>query len=302
MTVVDQASKLREMFTGDKENEEENTEAEAQKSPDRSRIISVASGKGGVGKTNIVVNIGLALQQAGKDVLILDADMGMANVDVLIGMTSQYNLGHVLKNKCELEDALMEGPEGLTVLPGASGVDQFTNIDMSQVERLLKLSASIEKNYDFILMDIGAGAHQGVVNFIRAADEIMITLTPEPTAVMDAYSLLKILSNYEVASSLNLVINQVESETEAENVSKRMKNAIEEYLDMELDTTSYVPYDSVLPKSVRQQKPVMKLYPNSRSGKAFSRIADKLLQEASEESSRGMKGFVYRMLGFFKKD
>lgn len=289
---------MRKMFTGD----DKKSEKEEANLPERSRIISVASGKGGVGKTNLAVNTGLALQKTGKEVLILDADMGMANVDVLMGITSQYHLGHVLKQKCDLEDALIDGPGGITVLPGASGIDQFIDINMAQVENLLELSASLEKKYDFILLDIGAGAHKGVVNFIRAADEIMIILTPEPTAVMDAYSLLKILSNYDVSSRLNLVINQVESQKEAESVSSRMKSAIEEYLDMKLDTSSYVPYDSVLPKAVRKQEPVMKLYPNSRSGKAFSRIADNLLDEASQDSSRGMKGFVYRMLGFFRED
>ncbi len=302
IAMADQASKLREIFAKNDKGSGEDPDEAGEKAYDRSRIISVASGKGGVGKTNLVVNIGLALQKSGKEVLILDADMGMANVDVLLGLTSRYHLGHVLKQKCELEDALINGPEGITVLPGASGIDQFIDINMAQIENLLELSASIEKNYDFILMDIGAGAHKGVVNFIRAADEIMIILTPEPTAVMDAYSLLKILSNYEVSSRLNLIINQVESKKEAKGVTERMGSAIEEYLDMELDVSSYVPHDSFLPKAVRKQKPVMELYPNSRSGKAFSRIARNLLDEASQDSSRGMKGFVYRMLGFFKED
>ena len=303
MRMFDQASKLRKMFPGSKEGKDsEDDKHEPPPEVERSRIISVASGKGGVGKTNITVNIGLALQDMGKDVLILDADMGMANVDVILGLTARYHLGHILKGKCQLEDALITGPKGLTVLPGASGIDEFTDIDIGEVKKLLDLSTAIESSYDFILIDIGAGIHSGVVNFIRAADEIMVVLTPEPTAVMDAYSLLKVLSDYSVASRLDLIVNQVESKGEGEDVTGRMENAIDEYLDMNVDTSAVVPYDDVLRKAVKKQKPLMELYPSSKAGRAFKRIAELLVSGKVEDTSRGMKGFVYRMLGFFRNN
>ncbi len=299
MKMFDQARKLRKMFPGGKKDIDQEGEMEG-KVPDRSRVISVASGKGGVGKTNIVVNLALALQNLNRDVLILDADMGMANIDVVMGITPKYHLGHVLENKCNLEDALVSGPSGLDVLPGASGVDDFTGINFGEVKRLLELSSAIEASYDFIMLDIGAGVHQGVVNFIRAADEILVVLTPEPTAVMDAYSLIKILAGYDVSSQLNLIVNQVESRSEGEDVSGRMKNAINDYLEINVEKTALIPYDDVLRKSVREQEPLMQLYPNSKAGRAFSQIAEMMADGAVKENSRGMKGFVYRMLGFFK--
>lgn len=297
--MFDQASKLRKMFP---DSGEEEKKGEDKNSRHRSRVVSIASGKGGVGKTNITVNLGLALQKLDKDVLILDADMGMANVDVVMGMTARYHLGHVLKDKCSIEDALLQGPSGITVLPGASGVDDFTDIDIDEVKKLLELSAAIEEEFDFIIMDIGAGAHRGVVNFIRAADEIMVVLTPEPTSVMDAYSLLKILSDYALSSRLNLVVNQVENRREGEDVTERMENAIRKYLEIDVDNSALIPYDSALRKSVKKQNPMMEIYPNSKAGKAFSQLAEIMAFGAEKEKSRGMKGFVYRMLGFFRGD
>ncbi|WP_234985522.1 MinD/ParA family protein [Halarsenatibacter silvermanii] len=282
------------------DSSEEDEKAEDRSSRHRSRVVSIASGKGGVGKTNITVNLGLALQKLDKDVLILDADMGMANVDVVLGMTARYHLGHVLEDKCSIEDALLQGPSGITVLPGASGVNDFIDIEIDEVKKLLELSAAIEDEFDFIIMDIGAGAHKGVVNFIRAADEIMVVLTPEPTAVMDAYSLLKILSDYALSSRLNLVVNQVENRREGEKVTERMENAIREYLEIDVDNSTLIPYDSALRKSVKKQNPMMEIYPNSKAGKAFSQLAEIMAFGAEKEKSRGMKGFVYRMLGFFR--
>lgn len=288
----DQASRLRKMFDNEKDNKATNNNS-------ASRVIAVASGKGGVGKTNISVNLGVALQKMDKKVLLLDADMGMANVDVLIGVTPRYNIGHVLENKCDIEDALIAGPENLTVLPGSSGIDDFIDMNLYKIKQLLKLSSHLEKNYDIIIIDIGAGAHKGVVNFIRAADEVIVVLTPEPTAIMDAYSLIKILSKNKVKPKLNLIVNQVDNDKEGDEVSKRISNVIKDYLDLEISITSYIPYDNNLRDAVKKQKPIVNLYPRSNAGKAFTKTAGKLIDKEVDNNG-GMQSFVNKVLGFFK--
>lgn len=289
----DQASRLRKMFDSEK------TDSEKKLNSSASRVIAVASGKGGVGKTNVSVNLGVALQKMDKKVLLLDADMGMANVDVLIGVTPRYNIGHVLENKCDIEDALISGPENLTVLPGSSGIDDFINMNMYKIKQLLKLSSHLEKNYDIIIIDIGAGAHKGVINFIRAADEVIVVLTPEPTAIMDAYSLIKILSKNDVKPKLNLIVNQVDNDKEGDEVSKRISNVIKDYLGLEISITSYIPYDNTLREAVKKQKPIVNLYPRSSAGRAFTKTAGQLI-DRDVGDNEGMQGFVNKVLGFFK--
>ncbi|MBF8435704.1 MinD/ParA family protein [Halanaerobiaceae bacterium Z-7014] len=289
----DQASRLRKMFDSEK------TKTEKENYNSASRVIAVASGKGGVGKTNVSVNLGVSLQKMDKEVLLLDADMGMANVDVLIGVTPRYNLGHVLEDKCDIEDALITGPEGLTILPGSSGIDEFINMNIYKIKQLLKLASHLEENYDIIIIDVGAGAHQGVVNFIKAADEVIVVLTPEPTAIMDAYSLIKILSKNEVRPKLNLIVNQVDNDREGDEVSKRISSVIKDYLDLEISITSYIPYDNTLREAVKKQKPIVNLYPRSRAGKAFTKSAGQLI-DRDVGNNAGMQGFVNKVLGFFK--
>ena len=289
----DQASRLRKMFDSEK------TDSEKKLNSSASRVIAVASGKGGVGKTNVSVNLGVALQKMDKKVLLLDADMGMANVDVLIGVTPRYNIGHVLENKCDIEDALISGPENLTVLPGSSGIDDFIDMNIYKIKQLLKLSSHLEENYDIIIIDIGAGAHKGVVNFIRAADEVIVVLTPEPTAIMDAYSLIKILSKNDVKPKLNLIVNQVDNDKEGDEVSKRISNVIKDYLDLEISITSYIPYDNTLREAVKKQKPIVNLYPRSSAGRAFTKTAGQLI-DRDVGDNEGMQGFVNKVLGFFK--
>lgn len=289
----DQASRLRKMFDSEK------TEPEKENYSSASRVIAVASGKGGVGKTNVSVNLGVALQKMDKKVLLLDADMGMANVDVLIGVTPRYNLSHVLENKCEIEDALISGPENLTILPGSSGIDDFINMNMYKIKQLLKLSSHLEENYDIIIIDIGAGAHKSVVNFIKASDEVIVVLTPEPTAIMDAYSLIKILSKNKIKPKLNLIVNQVDNDKEGDEVSKRIGNVIKDYLNLDISITSYIPYDNSLREAVKKQKPIVDLYPRSRAGKAFTKTAGQLIDKDIGNNA-GMQSFVNKVLGFFK--
>jgi len=215
----DQAAKLRKLV--DKRNA-----AQASNNQDNCKIITVASGKGGVGKSNITVNTGLALQKTGKKVLLIDGDLGMANLDILLGISPRYNLGHVLKEKCDLKQAILKSSHNLHVLPGFSGINKFINSDYKLVSGLLEISSYIENNYEVVLIDVGAGIDKNVINFIMAADETLIVLTPEPTSVMDAYSLIKTIADSNCKGKVGMIINKVGSDLEARKVVKRMKKVI----------------------------------------------------------------------------
>ncbi|MFW6264560.1 MAG: MinD/ParA family protein [Bacillota bacterium] len=267
----------------------------------QTRIIAIASGKGGVGKSNITVNLGLALQEMGKKVLLLDADLGMANLDILLGLTPRYNLSHVLKGKCRFEEALLDGPGGIDILAGTSGVDDLINISSTEVKRLIEASSQMDNNYDIIIIDIGAGIHFSIINFIMACDEAVIVLTPEPTAIMDAYSLIKYLAKQKYKQKISLLINQISTTKEGSNVASRMKKVINDYLKLDIEIMGYIPYDDNVKQSVKQQTPFIISYPKSKAVDSLKSVASKMLNRAEEEDSPGMKAFVYRIVGIFNR-
>ncbi|MEJ6950235.1 MinD/ParA family protein [Natronospora cellulosivora (SeqCode)] len=267
----------------------------------KTRIIAIASGKGGVGKSNITVNLGLALQERGKKVLLLDADLGMANLDILLGITPTYNLSHVLKGRCSFQEALIVGPGNIDILAGTSGVDDLVNISSTEIKRLIEASSQMESKYDIIIIDIGAGIHLSVTNFIMACDDALIVLTPEPTAIMDAYSLVKFLARRKYQNQISLLINQTSSYKEGENVAKRMKKAIKEYLRLDIEIMGYIPYEETVKQSVKQQAPFFITYPKTKAVQALKDVAAKILNKVEENSSNGMKAFVYKIVGIFNR-
>ena len=296
----DQASSLRKMMKNNSNKTKENNFKGNEKDTDsQTRVIAVASGKGGVGKTNLSVNLGYALSEMDKNVLVMDADIGMANVDILMGLTSTYSLKHVMEGKCKIEEAIVKTPSGINVLTGITGEEDFIDVSSDEIQRLLAASSHLQENYDIIIIDIGAGAHPDVLNFIMAADETLIVLTPEPTAIMDAYSLLKILSNQDYRSDLGLIVNMVENNTEGEEVIERMKGVIKEYLDISLELTSNIPYDKKVVKSVKKQQSIFDLYPNSSVVKSYKNTAASLIDK-EKTSSQNMKSFFSRIVGMFK--
>lgn len=293
--MTDQASTLRKMMKQDENREKSGAET------DNSRVIAVASGKGGVGKTNLTVNLGLALKDMGESVLLLDGDIGMANIDILLGLTSTFTLKHVINGNCSVEDAVIKGPEGLDILTGISGEEVFMDLKMDEIKRLLDASSHLQKRYDIIMIDIGAGVHQDVLNFTMAADEALIVLTPEPTAIMDAYSLIKILSNHNFRADLGLIVNMAGSNNEADDVTARMEKVIKDYLDIKIKIKSNIPYDRKVVKAVKKQSPVFSLFPGSEIARSYKNTAAKLLDRKEEISPQSMNNFFSKIIGMFKK-
>lgn len=293
MKMRDQAERLRELAKRSLEMNSLRSQA---------RVIAVASGKGGVGKTNFTVNFALALQEAGKRAVIFDADLGMANIDVVLGIVPTFNLTHVIKGQKTLQEIMVEGPSGLKILPGSSGVEDLVQLSELQVQNLVKDWSNLEEDFDYILVDMGAGIHSDVLNFLRAADDIIVILTPEPPSITDAYSLIKVLVQKGVANTLKLVVNQATDVEEGQQIYRRVSKVANEFLQADLEMLGIVPRDEKVSASVKRQRPFILEYPNTDASIGIRNTVKNLLQLAPEKTDDGgMKGFLTKMIGFFKR-
>lgn len=294
-----QAAKLKELMAEKKQKLKENLKNDAYKQENSStRTIAVASGKGGVGKSTFSSNFAYQLAKLGKKVLIIDSDIGMANLDIMLGVQPKYDLGHLLRDECSLEEAICDGPGGIKLLSGITGDDSFIDYNKDSINRLINIGTALEKDYDYLLIDLGAGASKSIVNTIRSVDELIIILTTEPTSVMDSYSLIKILSKHNYNKALKMVVNQVENEKSACKTAERMISTVEKYLDIEASLLGTISLDKKISYAVRKQKPFSELFPKRKTTLDFEKIARKITGE--KQSSKGVKGYFYKMLGFLK--
>ncbi len=241
------------------------------------KIITITSGKGGVGKTNIVANLGFSLSRFGKKVLILDADMGLGNLDVLLGLTPQYNLSDVIHGDKRLSDIIVEGPGRLKILPAASGIQELTNL--SEQERYMVFSqlSELMRDFDIVLIDTAAGISSNVLFFNINADEIIVVVTPEPTAITDAYALMKVLSVKYGTDQFKLVVNAATSEREADEVFRQLSLVADRFLNIRIDYCGQVGLDEKLRKGVRQQKVVSEMAPLAKASRDFSILSRKII-------------------------
>ncbi|MDH5522417.1 MAG: MinD/ParA family protein [Desulfobulbaceae bacterium] len=261
------------------------------------RVICVSSGKGGVGKSNIVTNLGFSLAKTGKRVLILDADLNLANVDILLGLTPRYNLHHVFTGEKTLPEILIEVPGGLRILPASSGIMEMA--DLTEEQRLYFLSEmdGLAKNIDIMLIDSSAGINNNVIYFNLAAQERIIVLTPEPTSLTDAYALIKVLSGRHDVKKFRILINQSRSEKEALSVFKKLSIVTDRFLNsLSLDYLGHIPYDSKLPTAVREQRLVTDIYPDAPSSKMIKRLSDQISQEDPDTKADGNIKFFWQGL------
>ena len=294
--VVDQAEKLRDIV------KQKNLVENAVPPDLTARVITVTSGKGGVGKSNITLNLAIAFLQQQKRVVILDADFGLANIEVLFGIVPKYNLGHVINGEKSIDEIITDGPLGVKLVSGGSGIRELANIDERKMSIVIEKLAYLDTISDIILIDTGAGISNSVVNFIKASDETLIITTPEPTSLTDSYAIVKTVHGSEGKSpKFKVIVNRAESEIEAEEVYGKISKVSKYFLDIELESLGYVPYDANVLKAVKKQEPVFICFPETEATKFIERISQKLLniEQVKETESSGIKNFMKRLAGLF---
>ncbi|MGM0501137.1 MAG: MinD/ParA family protein [Bacillota bacterium] len=296
----DQAENLRKMAQ-QKKNQSTSTESETNKKTgegDSARIYTVTSGKGGVGKSNFTANLALALQEAGKKVVIFDADLGLANLDVILGVTPNYNLNHVISGKKDIQDIILQGPNNIHLIPGGSGVEELANLSNYQLNQLIDSWSKLETEYDIILIDTGAGLSKIVINFILAADETFVISTSEPTSITDAYGMIKAISKHQLDIEVKLVVNQA-SDKEGTKIANRLIKTAQEFLDMDITLLGVLPEDRSVIKAVKKRKPFLLEYPKSKVAKKIKSLGAELIG-APKKESKGFAGFLKDAFGLGK--
>jgi len=281
----DQAEALRQLV-------KQRSQQEHQK---QTRFIAVTSGKGGVGKSNFSLNFSLSLQRLGMKVLLLDADIGMANIDVLMGTTSRYNLYHLLKNEKTIWDIISLGPEGLHYIAGGSGLLDLVRLSQQETERFGNEILKLQGQYDFILFDTGAGLSKETAQFITAAGETIVVTTPEPTSITDAYALIKMVNSIDSAVQFKLVVNRTADKSEGEVTANKISGVAKRFLDIELPLIGIIPDDSHVSKAVKRQVPLFMIFPDSDASKAIMGIAKQYLNLPQANTSSGVKGFLHKL-------
>lgn len=285
----DQAKKLRTMVS-----ERKNIEP-----IEPIKIYSVISGKGGVGKTNISINLAIKFQQMGKKVLILDADIGMSNANILLGIDVLPSLFSVLNGESNLEDIIMKGPEGVDLISG--GVDLFFMEDLDD-EKQTEIISSLKGlgDYDIIIIDNGAGISKQSLTFTSFAHEVILVATPEPTAIMDAYRVMKALSVYKLKEKLKIIINQVDSIDQGQEAYNKLLRVSEQFLSVELENIGFVFSDIRVNRSIMSQRPIVLEYPNALASQNIDQISKKLLQDREyNHNISNLKQLGSRLIRFF---
>lgn len=239
----------------------------------RARVIAITSGKGGVGKTNIAINLGIGLAELGKRVILFDADMGLANADVLLDIVPRYNLSHVVSGDKELMEILVPAPGGIWLIPGASGITELANLGERERQMLIMNCERLEREADFILLDTGAGISRNTMDFVSSASEVIVVTTPEPTSVTDAYAVIKILAQNGRPSSLGLLVNMVANAIEAERVANSIVSVAGRFLNVYIDRLGYVLSDPYVPASVMRRRAFVLEFPRAHASYCVRNLA-----------------------------
>ncbi|MDC3328794.1 MinD/ParA family protein [Pseudomonadales bacterium] len=265
--------------------------------PDPVRVIAVTSGKGGVGKTNISVNLAASLSLAGQRVMLMDADLGLANVDVLLGLEPHFDLQHVISGEKSLDEIIVEGPLGIHVVPASSGVEKMAELTSVEHASLIAAFSELKQPIDVLIVDTAAGIADGVVSFAKACQEVIVVVCDEPTSLTDAYALIKVLSMRHGIKQFQILANMVKDESQGLNLYEKLLNTTDRFLEVGLKYLGAVPFDEQLRQSVRAQKPVIEAYPRSPAAKALVRIGEKINRWPLPDQATGyLQFFVERLL------
>ena len=286
---MDQAEKLRRIVKGLKTNNQPVEDSNTS----HARIITVTSGKGGVGKSSFSINLALLFRRMGKRVIILDADFGLANVEVMFGVVPKYTLADLMFKVKELDEVICKGPEGVMFISGGSGVARLVNLDKEQIKRLVNKLSELDSIADVIIVDTGAGISNSVLEFVSASPEVILVATPEPTSITDSYALLKALKMYPGYDANNTKImllgNKTINPQDGVNMYEKLSSVVTKFLGMSIDFLGAVPSDDNVVRAIMKQSPVTSVYPTSSASKAYKQVIEKLTEDKTGKT-RDKKG------------
>ncbi|MCK0107150.1 MinD/ParA family protein [Marinobacter sp. S0848L] len=261
------------------------------------QVIAVSGGKGGVGKSNVSVNLAIALAEKGRRVVVLDADLGLGNLDVLLGVTAHKNLHDVLSGECDLKDVLVDGPGGIKIVPASSGTQRMTQLSPMEHAGLINAFSELGDQIDVLIVDTAAGISESVVSFLRAAQELLLVVCDEPTSITDVYALIKLMNRDYGTDRFRVLANQVRSEEEGKHLFEKLTRVTERFLDVALQYVGILPYDEAVKKAVQRQRAVLEAYPRAKASIAVRALADKVDSWPLPSSPRGhLEFFVERLV------
>ncbi len=267
------------------------------------RVLAIASGKGGVGKTNIAVNLGISLAEAGQRVVLMDADLGLANVDVLLGFHPRFNLSHVLSGERSLSEIMVNGPSDLRIIPASSGLQHMSDLSTTEQAAVIRVFSEIDKDVDFLLVDTAAGISSSVVNFARACQEVVLIVCDEPTSITDAYAFIKLLNRDYGVYRFQILTNMVQDTRQGQTLFYKLNKVTDHYLDVTLNHLGTIPFDDFLRKAVQRQSPVTVSYPQSKSSQAFRQLSERVMSLPTPRHSSGrLEFFVEKMIQYGNRD
>lgn len=264
--------------------------------PHSIQVISITGGKGGVGKTSTSINIAIGLSKLGKKVLLFDADLGLSNVDVLLGLHPHNTIANVLRGECSLEDTIITGPCDIKIIPAASGIQKMADLSSLELSGLIQAFSELAQKIDVLLVDTAAGISNQVISFIRACQENIVVVCDEPSSITDAYALIKVLNQRYHHHSFKILANMIRSQQEGENIFYKLKNATDRFLEINLQYLGSVPYDDHLRHAVQNQTAVIDAYPNSKAAIAYKQLTRRIADWPLNNQPQGHIAFFLERL------
>lgn len=296
----DQAEKLRLMA----KNLKTNIENDLAIGMKHTRVVVVTSGKGGVGKTNLAINLSLALTKSGVRTILMDADMGLANIDIILGLVPKYNLYHVAQGEKSIKEIMLKGPCDLKIIPGGSGIQELANLPEESLQKVVQDLGRLDGECDLMIIDTGAGISNSVLSFVMAADDIIVVTTPEPTSLTDAYGVIKAASSRQARGEIYVVVNRVATETEGILIAQKLMSVTKNFLGVELKPLGHLIEDEAVERAVRDQQAFLLAFPHSTAAGNIRAIARRLYQNSCDDKASvrasGLKSFFRNLTSFLR--
>jgi len=263
------------------------------------KTIAVLSGKGGVGKSNLSLNLSLALTKKKQRVLLFDMDIGMGNIDILIGQTASYTMVDLLEKKLSIQQIIKKGPQDLAYVAGGTGISSVFEWSPSDLAHLIQELSSLTNQYDYMIFDMGAGMSESVLKFLKAVDEMIVVTTPEPTSITDAYAAIKLAASYSVSAPVRLIINKTLSDKEGNETYERFNRAVQQFLNISISLLGIVPNDQAVQKAVNRQMPFLLQNPASKASISLIEMVNMLIPQDNRTTAKTEGMFIRRLKRFF---